>query len=196
MTKKEVIWREILHQAIENKKIEFTQKELAKKFGFTLSTVFNAIKIPRQSGAIKVTGKNFIIQDAEKFLYIWATQRNINKEIIYQTNVLASSKKIEGMMPANIVFACFSAYAHKYKSAPAEYDKVYVYAAQEGAAEIQKRFPSAKGYTNLIVLKSDSWLKNFGGLITPDSQTFVDLWNLHEWYAKDFLSALKQKMFG
>jgi len=29
MTKKEIIWREILHQAIENKKFEFTQRELA-----------------------------------------------------------------------------------------------------------------------------------------------------------------------
>jgi len=29
MTKKEIIWREILYQAIENKKFKFTQKELA-----------------------------------------------------------------------------------------------------------------------------------------------------------------------
>ena len=34
MTKKEIIWREILFQAIEKKKIEFTKKELAQKYGF------------------------------------------------------------------------------------------------------------------------------------------------------------------
>lgn len=32
MTKKELIWREILFKAIDKKKIEFTQKELAEKF--------------------------------------------------------------------------------------------------------------------------------------------------------------------
>ena len=53
MTKKEIIWREILFQAIENKKIEFTQKELAQKYGFSLSTVFNALKIPRSVSAIE-----------------------------------------------------------------------------------------------------------------------------------------------
>ena len=35
MTKKEIIWREILYQTIENKKFEFTQKELAQKYGFS-----------------------------------------------------------------------------------------------------------------------------------------------------------------
>jgi len=49
MFKKEVIWREVLVQARLNKKKKFTQKELAQKFGFSLSTVFNALKIPRQN---------------------------------------------------------------------------------------------------------------------------------------------------
>jgi len=70
MLKKEIIWREILNQAIENKKLDFTQKELAAKFNFSLSTVFNALKIPRIQGAIRVTGRNFEIIDIEKFLYI------------------------------------------------------------------------------------------------------------------------------
>jgi len=52
MIKKEIIWREILFQAIENKKTDFTQKELSQKYGFSLSTVFNALKIPSQAGAI------------------------------------------------------------------------------------------------------------------------------------------------
>ena len=52
MTKKEIIWREILFQAIEKKKFEFTQKELAQKYSFSLSTVFNALKIPRNANAV------------------------------------------------------------------------------------------------------------------------------------------------
>ena len=58
-----------MNQAIENKKLEFTQKELAERFGISTSTVFNALKIPRESGAIDVTGKNFSVRDTEKFLY-------------------------------------------------------------------------------------------------------------------------------
>lgn len=194
MTKKELIWREILFQAIEKKKFQFTQKELAEKFGFSLSTVFNALKIPRDSGAIKVTGRNFSVIDAEKFLYIWATQRNLEKEIIYKTNVADSVQKIEGTMPAGIIFGGPSAYVLKYKDAPADYAKVYIYADENNVAEIEKRFPKNKGEENLFVLKSDEGLAKLGSF-TPDIQTFADLWNMKDWYAKDFLNALKNKLF-
>lgn len=193
MTKKELIWREILFQAIEKKKFEFTQKELAKNFGFSLSTVFNALKIPRQSGAVKVTGRNFSAVDAEKFLYLWATQRNIGKEIVYKTRVPENVQKIEGMMPAGIIFGGYSAYAMKYGDAPADYAKVYVYADEEKTEEIKKRFPFLSGEPNLFVLKSDSELKKFGQL-TPAVQMFADFWNMSDWYAKDFLNALKNKI--
>jgi len=192
MTKKEVIWRKILFQATENKKFEFTQKELAQKYGFSLSTVFNALKVPRNVGAIE--GKRgFRIKDIEKFLNLWATFRNLKKDIIYQTNVKKSVREIEGEMPPFVIFGAYSAFLKKYKIAPADYDKVYVYIEKENLDEIKKRFPPQKGYPNLIVLQADPWLKNFKHL-TPDCQTFVDLWNLPEWYAKDFLNALKEKI--
>jgi hypothetical protein len=192
MTKKEVIWREILFQATENKKIEFTQKELAQKYKFSLSTVFNAFKIPRQSNAIE--GKRgFKVRDLEKFLYLWATFRKIKKDIIYQTAVIKGVFDIEGEIPPTAIFGAYSAFSKKYREAPADYDKVYVYSNENEVEEIKKRFPLQKGYQNLIVLKADPWLKNFGQL-TLDCQTFVDLWNLPEWYAKDYLDALKTKI--
>lgn len=192
MSKKEIIWREILFQAIENKKIEFTQKELAQKYGFSLSTVFNALKIPRSANAIEGK-KGFKIRDLEKFLYLWATFRKIKKEIIYQTNAKKGVFEIEGEMPPSVIYGVYSAFLKKYKEAPADYDKVYVYIEEEKINEIKNRFPPQKGYFNLIVLKADPWLRNFGNL-TPDCQTFVDLWNLAEWYAKDFLNTLKNKI--
>ncbi|MCD6149597.1 hypothetical protein J7J13_02310 [bacterium] len=194
MSKKELIWREIIFQAIEKKKLEFTQKGLAEKFGFSLSTVFNALKIPRQSGAIKVTGRNFSVVDAEKFLYIWATQRNMRKEIIYETNVSENVQKIEGQMPDGIIFGGYSAYVMRYKDAPADYAKIYVYAGREKLEEIKKRFPKKQGEPNFFILESDPRLENFGG-IAPDIQLFVDFWNMEDWYAKDFLNALKNKLF-
>jgi len=194
MNKKELIWREILFSAIEKKKFDFTQAELARKLGVSLSTVFNALKIPRTSGAVRVTGRNFSVIDAEKFLYIWATQRNLPKDIIYKTNVLESAQKIEGRMPEGIIFGGYSAYVLKYKDAPADYAKVYVYAEEDKLEEIRKRFPEKKGEANLFILKSDSRLRQFGS-IAPDVQSFVDFWNMGDWYAKDFLNALKNKIF-
>lgn len=193
MTKKEIIWREILFQAIENKKIDFTQKDLSQKYGFSLSTVFNSLNFPRKSGIIDVKGRGFRIQDVEKFLYLWATFRNLKKDIIYQTNISESIREIEGEMPPFVIFGAFSAYSKKYKEAPADYDKVYIYSEEKYLTKIKNRFPMKNGYANLIVLKSDPWLKNFG-FFTPDCQTFVDLWNLPEWYAKDFLNALKMRI--
>ncbi|MBU0619601.1 MAG: hypothetical protein V1768_00455 [Patescibacteria group bacterium] len=206
MTKKEIIWREILHQAIQNKKTQFTtldsknlmwftQKGLAEKFGFSLSTVFNALKVPRSTGAIDVKGRGFIIRDKEKFLQIWATFRNLEKDIIYKTHSNFSSAEIEGSMPPKIIYGAFSAFVKKFKQTPADYDKVYIYADQKELKEIQKRFPKKNGYENLIVLKKDSYLSQYGQ-ITPIVQTFVDLWNLQEWYAKEFLNALKEKIFN
>ena len=192
MIKKEVIWREILFQAMENKKMEFTQKELAEKYGFSLSTVFNALKVPRNVGALE--GKRgFKIRDIEKFLHLWATFRNLKKDIIYQTNVSESVREIEGEAPPFVIFGAYGAFLKKHKEAPADYDKVYFYSGENKIEEIKIRFPEQRGYLNLIILKADPWLKSFG-VITPDCQTFVDLWNLPEWYAKDFLDALKDKI--
>lgn len=194
MIKKEIIWQEILRGVFERKKIEFTQKELAEQFKFSLSTVFNALKVPRQIGVVKVTGRNFKVQNSEKFLYLWATRRNLEKDIIYETNVAAGPQEIESAMPPEIIFACYSAYKRKYREAPADYDKVYVYADIKGVAAIKKRFPSKKGYSNLVVLQSSHYLKE-AGFTASDVQTFVDIWNLKDWYAKEFLEALKKKIF-
>jgi len=192
MTKKEIIWREILFQAIENKKIEFTQKELAQKYGFSLSTVFNALKIPRSVSALE--GKRGLkVRDIEKFLHLWATFRNLKKDIIYQTNIPKPVRAIEGEMSPSAIFGAYSAFVKKHKTAPADYDKVYIYLPENKISEIKIRCPCRKGYSNLMVLRADFWLKNFGKL-TSDCQTFVDLWNLPEWYAKDFLNALKDKI--
>lgn len=192
MFKKEIIWREILFQAIEKKKKQFRQKDLAAKFNFSLSTVFHALKIPRSTGAIKVGGRFFIIVNLEKFLAIWATFRNLEKDIIYKTHIDLSPLKIEGEMPNSAIYTAYSAYRLKFKEVPADYDKIYVYT--QDLDQIKKRFPPKKGYENLLVLKPDKFLKNYG-LILPLAQIYVDFWNLKEWYAHDFLEALKKKIF-
>lgn len=191
MSKKEIIWRYILEKTLKDKVNKFTQKDSADFFGFSTSTIFNALKGPRQIGAIEVTGRYFRLRDSEKLLLFWATHRNLEKEIIYTTHVDEPIVKIEGSMPPNITFGAFSAYRIKYNDTPADYGIIYIYTHQLN--EIKKRFPKQKGFSNLVVLQSDQYLETFGQ-ITPDSQTFVDLWNIPQWYSKDYLTALKIKM--
>ncbi len=192
MLKKEIIWREILYQALEKKQFKFTQKQIAQTFRFSLSTVFNALKIPRASGAIKVSGRFFSIIDTQKFLSIWGTHRNLNKDIIYQTRVDLPIKEIEGELPADVIPTAYTAYRLKFQDAPADYDKVYIYA--KNLEQIKKRFPLKKGAPNLIILKTDNFLANYGSL-PPLAQIYVDLWNLTEWYARDFLNSLEKIFF-
>lgn len=195
MNKKEIIWREILFQVLENKQTNFSQKEIAQKYGFSLSTIFNALKAPRNTESINVSGRGFKVVDIEKFLYLWATSRRLKKDIIYQTYSSKSVREIENEMPANILFSGCSAYIKKYKDAPADYDKVYIYSNDKNLNDLKKRFPFKKGNSNIIVLLADPWLKGFGKKI-PDCQLFADLWNMPEWYAKDFLNALKDKILN
>ena len=133
--------------------------------------------------------------DWERLLFFWATRRNLKKDIIYKTRIEETILTVEGLMPSSVIYGTYSAYRLKFQEAPADYDKVYIYADEDGLEQIKKRFPPAKSKipANLIVLKADSFLKCYGQIATL-AQMFVDLWNLPDWYAKDFQEALKQRI--
>ncbi len=193
LKKKEIIWREIFYQANEKNRHNFTQQEIARKYGFSLSTVFNALKVLRASGAVVSHGRGFRVSDQEKLLYLWGTFRQLSRDVIYQAYSPDGVLEIEGNMPPGVVFGAFSAYTRKHGEAPADYDRVYVYLEKDQLAELRRRFPGNQKAANIIVLEADPWLREYGPL-TPDGQTFADLWSLPEWYAKEFLNALKEKI--
>ena len=48
---------------------------------------------------------------------------------------------------------------------------------------------------NLFVLEADEHLLKVSEKgIVPDCQLFVDLWNLLEWYAKEFTTKLRERI--
>lgn len=194
MLKKEIIWRHILLEGLAHPQLAFEQQQIAHHFGYSTSTVFNALKAPRKLGAIEVTGRNFRLRDTEKLLLLWASHRNIRKDTVYETFVDMPVREIEGNMPPHIIFGAYSAFRLKYGTAPADYSEVLVYS--EKLEELKKRFPPSKKRIplNLFVLKPDPHLSSFGST-TPDVQTFVDLWNFSAWYARDYGEALKHKIF-
>ena len=190
MKKIEFVYKEILYQTIEKDNYTFKQLELSKKLGFSLSTINLAVKKLEKMNAVKINKMNFKVIDTKKILYLWASVRNIEKDIIYQTRAEMPVREIEKNLP-NITYAAYNAYKFKFNDVPADYSEVYVYANEQELEEIKKRFPQNEKNANLFVLKKSSRLYPKTGTI---AQIFVDLWNLRQWYASDFLKALEQRI--
>ena len=185
MKKIELVYREILYRFMEEKQSRLTQSELAKSLRISLSTVNHALKPLKKMGCIRIKTRSLEVVDSKKILLYWASTRNIEKDIIYKTRVPKPAEEIEKSMPGNVVFGVYSAYKFMFKSIPSDYSEVYVYA--EDVEELKKRFPQNKNPPNLFVLKN-----GFENMTL--AHLFVDLWNLKEWYAKEFLKELESRL--
>ncbi|MBI4440414.1 winged helix-turn-helix domain-containing protein [Candidatus Woesearchaeota archaeon] len=187
---REVIYRELIENALK-RNYSSTQLLLSKKFGFSLSTVNNALRPLVEIGAIYKKERGFKIMDAKKLLLYWASVRRMSRDVLYKTNVGMPVMNIESSLPPLCTLTAFSGYRITFNDAPADYSEVYVYCKEETIAEVRKRFPQKKGNENLIVLEPDNFLE---GRTAPLSQIYADLWNIKEWYSKDFLDALEGRM--
>ena len=183
MRKIECIWREILYQAIEEKNPAFSITHLSKKFLLSTSVVSYALYPLRKLGIVEIGKNHSNLLDVERLLYFWATKRNLASDIIYQTNSSLSVTEREAFMPSTVFPTAYSFCRLFMEDAPADYDTVYFYA--QDTNEIVKRFPeNTRQFSNIFILKADSFLMHY--VKTPLAQVFVDLWNLPEWYAKEY----------
>ncbi len=189
MKRTEEVYREILYQAEEGNNT-LTQKAISGKLSLSLSNVSNALAPLRRMGAIEVKKMCFKIINPKKILYHWASIRNLKKDITYSTRYEKSVVEIEKSMPDSVMFTAYTAYRLRYKDAPADYSEVYVYC--NDIEEIKRRFPESKNIPNIFALKKDKNIDKYGKIAT-NANIFVDLWNLPEWYAQDFLKAMEQK---
>jgi len=189
MKRIEEVYRELLFESMEKNNKTLTQSYLAEALNLSLSIVNLALKPLKRMNAVKIKKRSFDIIDKKKILYYWASIRNLEKDITYMTRIEKKVRKIESEMPSDVVYGAYSAYKLGFKDVPADYSEVYIYS--NNLDEIKKRFPSKKGVSNLFVLKKDRNMKKM-----TIAQLFVDLWNLREWYAKDFLNALEVKIHG
>lgn len=187
MKKIELIFRKILEEAIEKKNKKLTQAELARALNVSLSTVNLAISHLKKMNAVRVKQRYFEVVNIKKILFYWASIRNLKKDIIYKTRVETDVSEIEKNMPQNAIYGAYSAYKFMFHDIPADYSEVYIYTSD--LEEIKKRFKESKNTPNLFVLK-----KEFDKMTL--AHLFVDLWNLREWYAKDFLKAMEERIHG
>ena len=134
--------------------------------------------------------------DIKKILYFWASIRNLEKDVIFKTRIDLPAREIERNMP-NISFTAYTSYKMKFNDVPADYSEIYVYADTEELEKIKKRFLKLKisdnKKPNLIVLKKDKSIELYNSI--PTAQIFVDLWNLKEWYAKEFSDNIERRIF-
>jgi|SRR3989344_2006040 len=189
MKRAEEVYREILFQGMEKKRNSLTQSYLSKNLNMSLSMINLSLKPLIKMNAIKINQRSFDVIDKRKILYYWASNRNVEKDIIYRTRAEKPTKRIESEMPADVIYTGYSAYKFKFKDVPADYSEIYVYC--NDVKEIEKRFPKNDKNPNLFVLKKDRNNKEI-----TIAQIFVDLWNLKEWYAKEFLKAMEEKING
>ncbi|UCE38085.1 MAG: winged helix-turn-helix domain-containing protein [Thermoplasmata archaeon] len=189
MKKKELIYRQLLLNP------ETTQLELSKTLRISLSTVNNAIQPLRSMGAIQVSLRKLRVVDKEKLLLFWASIKNLQNHLLYKTRVEMPVDQLEKNMPPKILFTAYTGYKFRYKDVPADYSEVYVYTYGKGLDSITARFPESEKVPNLFVLEADKHLVQVSkNNIVPDYQIFVDLWNLPEWYAKEFIIKLKERI--
>ena len=195
MKNQEIIYRELLFRVMERKEFSFTQSELSKKLYISLSIINSAIKRLNKLGAVKIHQRSFNIIDIKKILYLWASIRNLEKDTIFKTRLEIPVREIERLMP-DIVFTAYTSYKLKFNDAPADYSEIYAYADEKQLDAIKKRISKLKlseKNPNLFILKKDSLMDLYKSL--PISQLFVDLWNLKEWYAKEFLTDFERRIF-
>lgn len=196
MKKIETIWHHILTEALTKGKFESTQQELAHRFRYSLSTVHHALGVPVEMGGIRKTAKSFVLQDFKKLLYYWASVRGLARDVLYQTAVDLPVREIEGRALPESIYGVYGAANQILGEPPADYSKVYFYLPPDSLTRFERRFPLTRKHpANTFALKMPPPMPRYGSSTTL-VQTFVDVWNLTDWYARDFTQALEAKING
>jgi hypothetical protein len=189
MTKKmEWVYREILFQVLERKQGFLSQSSISKRCGVSIGNVNKSLKPLESMNCIEKKPRGFRVLNPKKILLYWASIRNLQRDILYQTRTEKPVEEIEKEMPT-MLFTAYSGFKFRFRRIPAEYSEILIYSKKE---KIMERFPQKKGIPNIIVLKSDIHLKIFRQI--PIGQLFADLWNLNTWYANDFIIDLEKRI--
>lgn len=193
MKKIETIWHYLLYQAIEKSQFQHTQAGLAELFHYSTSTINLALVKPTAIGAVIKSGKFFVVANPTKLLYLAATFRDLGHDIIYQTTSTQNIRELEGLAPSSAIYGGYSAASHLLVEPPADYSTLYLYDDYSNLHSIKSRYQLDKnGSTKIIILQKPSFLPLPHYTSIP--HTFIDIWNMSDWYAHDFTTALEEKI--
>jgi len=191
MKKIEFVWRHLLNERLTHHQNSFRQQDLADLLGLSSSTVNLALRPLRATGAVRISKRGFEIADLEKILFHWANHHQLVPQL--HLHLPLPPQEIEGQLPDGSVTTAYSAVREIFTEPPADYDKVYCYHPQPEIVIARFQTLTTPAPPNLFVLSSDPLLAGYGPQITL-GHLFVDLWNLPDWYAKDFVHFIKVKI--
>jgi hypothetical protein len=142
--------------------------------------------VPRRAGAVRVGGRGFEIVDWPKLLTIWAVFRHLPRDTIWTARMAGTASDVEGEMVPEAAFTGPSAWKFARNLAMADYCHVLVYLPSDRLPDLKARMEpltSKRGPTRLTVLRPDARLL----VPVPPEQVYVDLWQLPDWWAAEFL---------
>lgn len=205
MTVKEQIWRVVLEKAKDGL---IEQQEIASLLGVSTSTVYNALVVPRRTGAILVGGRGFQVVDRMKLNVIWAVFRNLWRDVILDVWTDLPPGKTEGLVSPieGVRFTGPSAFKFAFGFVPSDYDHVLAYADKGLAEEVERQARSdisgkvrknaprrTRDVTRLTLLEADPRLPRDQ---VPLSQVYADLWQLPVWWATEFTKRIEEMVLG
>ena len=141
----EVVYREIADMFLKGNNT-FTQKELSEKLEISIGNINKSIKKLESINAVKIEARSFSIIALDKVMLYWATHRTLDKDIVYRGFSDLNINEIEASMPNGIAFTAYTAYKKSFRSIPAEYSEIYLYASEDAIENIKKRFPKQSQY--------------------------------------------------
>jgi hypothetical protein len=181
MLKKERVYRELVWLAEREHLV--TQRKLASVCKVSLNLVNSVVRELRRIGAVAVRPMGLNILDPAKILYAWASQRNLERDILLKHAVNLPVHEIEKNMPGDVVFTAFSGWRLRAGQAPFDYNKVYVYARPRTQSIVNRLFsmlPRARGNANVFVMVVDDphLFAHAEHQVAPVGQLFVDIYAL------------------
>jgi len=193
LSKTEMVWRHLLVGALDEESRRSSITKLGQELGLGTTTIHRALERPRSIGAVLGSASGLRVVDPKRLLLLWAATRDLAGDIVYSTRVRNSVAEIEARLPPSAIPTAFTAFVrHEGRNLVADYDQVVVYG---NGPELRRRFPTARGEPNLLVLEPDPLLQRYGTVV-PRCQVYVDLFNLPGWQAQRFLNALEKDLLS
>ena len=193
LSKTEMVWRHLLVGALDEESRRSSITKLSDELGLGTTTIHRALERPRSIGAVLGSASGLRVVDPKRLLLLWAATRDLAGDIVYSTRVRNSVAEIEARLPPSAIPTAFTAFVrHEGRNLVADYDQVVVYG---NGPELRRRFPTARGEPNLLVLEPDPLLQRYGTVV-PRCQVYVDLFNLPGWQAQRFLNALESELLS
>lgn len=193
LSKTEMVWRHLLVGALDEERRRSSITKLSQELGLGTTTIHRALERPRSIGAVLGSATGLRVLDPKRLLLLWAATRDLAGDIVYSTRVRNSAAEIEARLPPSAIPTAFTAFVrHEGRNLVADYDQVVVYG---NGPELRRRFPTARGEPNLLVLEPDPLLQRYGAVV-PRCQVYVDLFNLPGWQAQRFSNALEKDLLS